>query len=353
MSTESYPLPRRSKPKPALLRLGVAATATAVVAGVAGCSSNPADAPPPTITPAQAAQSPPAAGAVPGTVVPLDAAARAAYFDESTASLVTLTSAADGTSAVTLVGADGRTQVVPLDTPATAMAGGDGEVFVAATGGYHRVDLADRSVARVDVRDRAGAEFTAIARRDDGRMVLGTADGEVLTLTDDSTVGAEVKIFARVDEIVTVGDTAVVLDRAQTSVTTLDAEGSGKQQALRAGDGATTMVADDSGWVVVADTRGGELLVYGVDPLILRQRYPVPDAPYGLATSDNGWAWVSQSATNTVVGYDLATGIPVEKVRYPTVQQPDSLAFDEASGTLYVVSGAGAGVQVIRSAEGA
>jgi heme oxygenase len=63
-----------------------------------------------------------------------------------------------------------------------------------------------------------------------------------------------------------------------------------------------------------------------------------------------GLAWVSQTATNTVVGYDLATGIPVEKVRYRTVQQPNSLAFDEASGTLYVVSGSGAGVQVISNA---
>ena len=64
-------------------------------------------------------------------------------------------------------------------------------------------------------------------------------------------------------------------------------------------------------------------------------------------------AWVSQTAANIVVGYDLATGIPVEKVRYPTVQQPNSLAFDDASDTLYVVSGSGAGVQVIRDAAGA
>ena len=112
------------------------------------------------------------------------------------------------------------------------------------------------------------------------------------------------------------------------------------------------MAADPAGRVLVTDTRGGELLVYGVDPLILRQRFPVPDSPYGLAASgdDTGLAWVAQTATNTVVGYDLATGIPVEKVRYRTVRQPNSLAFDDASGTLYVVSGAGAGVQVIASA---
>ena len=64
------------------------------------------------------------------------------------------------------------------------------------------------------------------------------------------------------------------------------------------------------------------------------------------------WAWVSQTATNTVVGYDLATGIPVEKVRYPSVQQPNSLAFDDSSGTLYVVSATGGGVQVIGDAAG-
>jgi sugar lactone lactonase YvrE len=43
----------------------------------------------------------------------------------------------------------------------------------------------------------------------------------------------------------------------------------------------------------------------------------------------------------------------VEKVRYPTVQQPNSLAFDDTSDTLYVVSATGAGVQVIRNAAGA
>jgi sugar lactone lactonase YvrE len=62
--------------------------------------------------------------------------------------------------------------------------------------------------------------------------------------------------------------------------------------------------------------------------------------------------WVSLTASNTVVGYDLSTGIPVEKVRYPTVQQPNALAFDDATGTLYVVSASGAGVQVIRNAGG-
>ncbi|MCV7107358.1 hypothetical protein H7H74_16450 [Mycolicibacterium chitae] len=185
-------------------------------------------------------------------------------------------------------------------------------------------------------------------------MVLGSADGAVVILaaTDgpEADVGDYRKIFARVDSIVTEGDTAMVLDRGQTSVTALDANAE-VAQALRAGEGATTMVADPAGRILVADTRGGALLVFSANPLILRQRYPVASAPYGLAGSSE-LAWVSQTAANTVVGYDLSTGIPVEKVRYPTVQQPNSLAFDDATDTLYVVSGSGAGVQVIRDATG-
>ncbi len=65
----------------------------------------------------------------------------------------------------------------------------------------------------------------------------------------------------------------------------LEPSGTDAEHALRAGEGATTMAADPAGRVLVADTRGDELLVFGTDPLILRQRYPVPDAPYGLAGS--------------------------------------------------------------------
>ena len=318
---------------------------------VTGCSSDPTVVPPPTIDPARAAESPPVTASPAGIVQPLPAAARAAAFDATTNALVVL--AAGDPSVVTVLMATGTPAATRLDGAATAMAGdGDGTVFLSTRDGYFRFDISSGSATKIAVPGGEGVEFTAIARRADGRLVLGSADGAVYTLSADGAVGARLHIFARVDSIVTQGNTAVVLDRAQTSVTSLNAEGTGAEQALRAGQGATTMVADSAGRVLVADTRGGELLVYGVDPLILRQRFPVPDSPYGLASSENppGLAWVAQTAINTVVGYDLATGIPVEKVRYRTVQQPNSLAFDQASGTLYVVSGVGAGVQMIASA---
>jgi DNA-binding beta-propeller fold protein YncE len=275
--------------------------------------------------------------------------AQAAVSDAKTSSLAVLSPGPAGLAVVTALTRD-DVRPVQLSGPATAMTGdNEGWIYAATRGGYFRVDLATDNAEKVDIEGQQQTEFTAIARRDDGTLVLGSADGAVYTLSSDTTVGARLKIFARVDALVAQGNTVVVLDRSQTSVTTVADNGTDADQALRAGDGATTMVADPVGRILVADTRGEGLLVFGTDPLILRQRYPVRDAPFGLAGSAR-LAWVSQTAVNTVVGYDLATGIPVEKARYRTVQQPNSLVFDEASGTLYVVSGSGAGVQVIANA---
>ena len=336
-----------------------------LLALVAGCSSNPlntfSSGNPPTIEPAQAAESPPASTNPAGAVRPLPGHAQAAVFDGDTHQLAVLAPDADSAApaSVTVFGAaQVAPRVIVLPGAATALTGdGHGTVYLAARGGYFVVDLTAGHTTQVNVAEAQQVEFTAIARRADGRLVLGSADGAVYILaplpSDDATtatVDSRNKIFARVDFLVTQGDTTVVLDQGQTSVTTIGADGHA-EQALRAGAGATTMAADPLGRVLVADTRGGELLVYGVDPLLLRQAYPVRDAPYGLAGS-RGLAWVSQTASNTVIGYDLSTGIPVEKVHYPTVQQPNSLAFDEASDTLYVVSGSGAGVQVIEHASG-
>jgi DNA-binding beta-propeller fold protein YncE len=322
---------------------------------VTACSSNPLDAAPRTIERAQPADSPASQNPA-GVVQPLNGHPQGALFDGGSRQLVVLSPGADSAASASIavfgtpVGASPR--VIGLPGPASSLTGdGHGTVYLAGRGGYFAVNVTTAQNTTITVADAEHTEFTAIARRADGRLVLGSADGAVYTLaSDNASVANRNKIFARVDALATQGNTTVVLDRSQTSVTTIGADGHA-EQALRAGEGATTMAADPQGRVLVADTRGGQLLVYGVDPLILRQAFPVRQAPYGLAGSDE-LSWVSQTASNTVIGYDLSTGTPVEKVRYPTVQQPNSLAFDEASDTLYVVSGLGAGVQVIEHAGG-
>jgi len=325
----------------------------AVLLTVTGCSSKLTDAAPATVEPAGAAVSPPPATAPAGQVLPLGGQPAAGVFDRATSALAVFSPAADpqAPATVTILGPALTSRTVTLPGPATAIAGDDrGAAYLSTRGGLVTVDLATGAAAATAIAGEAATDFTAIGHRADGRLVLGSGAGAAYTLGPDLSVTNKTAIFARVDAIVTEGDTAVILDRGQTSVTALSPQGT-PQQSLRAGLGATGIAADPMGRVLVADTRGGQLLVFGVDPLIQRQAYPVTGSPYGI-TGSSALVWVSQTATNEVVGYDLATGIPVEKVRYPTVRQPNSLAFDDASGTLYVVSGAGDGVQVIRNAAG-
>jgi hypothetical protein len=319
---------------------------------VAGCSSKTLEGAPPTIEPARPADSPPLSQAPAGMVSPLDGKPQAAIFDGRTTQLVILTSGLASTAPAKIIAMGSQqtsSRVIDLPGPATALAGDDrGNAYLSTRGGYFMADLSAGRAARIGVSGAENVDFTAIARRADGTVALGTADGMVYTITPAATVSNRTKIFAHVDCLAARGNTVAALDRGQTSVTTIGADGK-VGQALRAGQGATTMVADPAGRLLVTDTRGGELLVFGIDPLILRQAYPVRQSPYGVAGS-RGLTWVSQTSANMVIGYDLSTGIPVEKVRYPTVQQPNTLAFDDVAGTLYVVSGSGGGVQIIEHA---
>ena len=316
------------------------------------CSKKSFDDVPAAVPPTQAVQSPPVTRAPAGEVRPLDARAQTAMFDGRTGQLVILGSGptAGAPSSLQLVGGQQTPpRLIPLPGPATGLAGDNaGTAYLSTRGGYVSVDLAVGHATLVRVRDADHADFTAITRRADGTVVLGTADGTLYAMRPGATEATRNAVHARVDSLAAQGNTVAVLDRGQTSIVTIGADGR-IEQSLRAGQGATTMVADPAGRLLVTDTRGGQLLVFGVDPLILRQAYPVADAPYGVAGS-RGLAWVSQTSANTVIGYDLSTGIPLEKVRYPSVRQPNALAFDDAAGTLYVVSGAGEGVQIIEHA---
>lgn len=351
---ESHPLPPHLNRSVRGALIGTTGGMLALMLVVGGCSSKLTDPAPATIEPGAAAESPAPAQTPAGEVLPVGGRHTAALFDPTTSSLVVVTPDRDPQrpATMTIVGPGDVARPVVLGGPATAIAGdGNGAAYAATRGGFSTVDLTTGTVTATAINGEADTDFTAIARRADGSMLLGSAGGAVVIVGDAGTVTDKTEIFARVDAIVTQGDTTVVLDRGQTSVTALNTQGA-RQQALRAGLGATTIAADPAGRVLVVDTRGGQLLVFSVDPLIQRQGYPVSGSPYGIAGSPT-LVWVSETATNTVIGFDLATGIPVEQVRYPTVRQPNSLAYDAAADTLYVASGSGDGIQVIRNAAGA
>jgi DNA-binding beta-propeller fold protein YncE len=170
---------------------------------------------------------------------------------------------------------------------------------------------------------------------------------QIATTTDvDETIKQALQVKTDNQLLIQVGDRQVQLDRLRSAV--FDRDGDKNGAGLRAGDGATNAVADEYDRVLVVDTRGGELMAFSVNPLIMRQRYPVPGAPYGIAyDAKRDIAWVTLTEKNEVVGFHVAGGEPVEKYRFATVRQPNSVATDEASGRVYVASGDNGGIQVI------
>lgn len=205
-----------------------------------------------------------------------------------------------------------------------------------------RVELPTGAVARTDL----DGEVRSAAVAGD-RAVVALGD-RVAVLDGSSQVVAIVPGFAEAARVVAAGGAVAVLDRAQTSLTVIEPAAADKGLALRAGEGATTVVGDRFGRALVIDTRGGELLAFGLDPLILRQRYPVPGAPFGLAYDEQrDLAWVTLTARNEVVGYHVAGGQPVERYRFPSLHQPNSVAVDSDTGRVVVGSYTGAGVQLI------
>ena len=189
--------------------------------------------------------------------------------------------------------------------------------------------------------DQSSARFQTPSKtqRDSDRAGVGGADDSISTDVDG---------LASVDSLATVDGDLVALDRRQTSVTLIDPDSGDLDLSLRAGEGATNVVTDEFGRVLVADSTGDELLVHTSDPFLLRQRFPVGAAPYAIGYDEGAdLVWLTLPAGNEAVAFDLASGIPVEKARISTVRQPNSIAINSARGQLYVASGSGDGIQIV------
>lgn len=182
-----------------------------------------------------------------------------------------------------------------------------------------------------------------------GHLLVAQAAHKSLVLLNGDTVAKTISGDVSPQQVVTVGTKAVLLDRLRSAVFDVDPSGGTVGAGLRAGDGATNEVTDNYGDILVTDTRTGELLVFSADPVLMRQRFPVAGSPYGIAYDPtHDLAWVTCTKLNQVVGYSVVGGEPVEKYRFSTVRQPNSVAVDPDSGRVIVASADGGGIQVIQ-----
>ncbi|WP_067893767.1 hypothetical protein [Nocardia vaccinii] len=244
----------------------------------------------------------------------------------------------------------GSTPERTLTLPARATAlvpGPAGQILAAAGRAVLHIDVAAATVHTTAV----DGQVRAVAQRPDGTEAAALADGRLLILAADGHVIHTINGMSG-DEIAAPGSAVAVLDRARTTLTQADIAHARPGLALRTGQGATNLVTDHFGRILVTDTAGGALLVYTADPLAMHQMFPLSSAPYALAYDQRSeTVWVTLTGSNQIAGFDLSTGIPVEVGRYPTVRQPNSVTVDSRTGDLFVGSATGDGLQRIGADE--
>jgi hypothetical protein len=236
---------------------------------------------------------------------------------------------------------------VPVDGPVETLSvnGGDLLASIPAKGEVVRIALPGGQAGTVNV---AGQPTDAVSDGPD--TLVAVRDRKAIDVLDGAKVVKTITggLYSA-DELVRSGGATVVLDRLRTAVFTVNVPEGTLGEGLRAGDGATNAVADSYGRVLVTDTRGGALLAFSTAPLLLRQLYPVPGGIYAIAyDAKHSLAWVTLTERNEVVGFDVRGGEPVEKYRFPSVRQPNSISVDEQTSRVFVGSATGEGIQVIQ-----
>lgn len=242
---------------------------------------------------------------------------------------------------------DGAGAQYTLD-PACGTATGTAGTFVIACGS--RVEMIDADGQRsMDLEEPATVATLTSA----GEVITGSAEDRTVHVYRDGKKDDSFPVARETDQLLAVAregqpDAAVRVNHFDTTIQDLDVEGGRQGGTLRAGLGVGVIAAGGDGLVLAADNTGSQLLVYTTTDIIrLQQSAPVPASPWAVAWDDeSALAWVTSTATNTVNGYDISQGVPLQRVSLDTVADARSMvALDD--GTLVVASASGGGLQVI------
>jgi DNA-binding beta-propeller fold protein YncE len=150
--------------------------------------------------------------------------------------------------------------------------------------------------------------------------------------------------------ITTAAGKVAVVDVQSNTLFVYDIQSLKLVAALPAGKGPSHVQPLGHGLVAVCDVRGQQIITYDLSgkPRKLDQR-PVPGLSFGIATDpDKNLVYTSLANTNLVARLQVTPDGSLGKpVTLPTVRQPDSLAVDHETGTVYVAGNADSTVDVI------
>ncbi|MEN3314289.1 MAG: hypothetical protein V7605_523 [Acidimicrobiaceae bacterium] len=329
--------PRRLRPPRVAIAVAVVAALTAVASACGSDAGTAAR----TDTP-EPAKPPPASVTPAGKVVVLGASLEGMVADTVTG-LVAI--AGKGPDGVVVVDHDGAVvRRVPLTgaprhlelDPAT-------HLVLAPTEGsdnLETVDLASGAVTSTTPVGRQPHDAAAAA----GRVFAGNEMADSLSVIEGGRVTTVLPMPAQPGGLATNSRTVAVVgvrarQMAVVNATTLQPVGT-----IASGVGPTHVVSGPDGRYYVADTQGDKVIVYTDQPLAQSGTVDVAGAPYGLAV-DGGrqHLWVTLTARNELVEYDIATGTPERVATFPTVSQPNSVAVDATTGLVFVAGATPAG----------
>ncbi|WOC14119.1 YncE family protein [Gordonia sp. MP11Mi] len=303
-----------------------------------------------TLPVATAAKSPTDTAKPVGAVVAQGAATAIAVAGSTTAVL-----GADGRT-VTLHRAAGSADAPPPTRVALPI---DGVVDLVAVDD-HFLAVGPRGLVHIDGDGRTSVADVPVDSPlslavDGDKVLVGTQKGKLFVLSASGERIDEFGGFARVDDILVAPKSATevegqvsVLDRAQSAILPIDIGNGDRKASLRAGNGATNAVVDRFGRILVTGTRDDEFYAFFGEPIVMRMRHPAPASPFALAYDEKrDLLWVSSTAENEAVAYDLSRGDARERGRVPTVGQVTAMTVDSTSGNLLIASGRGDGLQAV------
>ena len=182
-----------------------------------------------------------------------------------------------------------------------------------------------------------------------GRVFVTDEFGHAISvLAGDRAVGA-IGGFVQPGGVTTVGDDVAVVDVGADTVSLIGGRTPTVLARVSFGSGLTHDAAGPAGRVYVVDTRGDALFTLRTRPrLRVSSRLPLPGTPYGIAADPiHDRLWVTETATNRLVELDIAGPRPRPLAVFGTVRQPNSVAVDADTGTVYVAGAANGVVQVL------
>jgi DNA-binding beta-propeller fold protein YncE len=169
-----------------------------------------------------------------------------------------------------------------------------------------------------------------------GSIVVANEFGGSVSVVEGGRVVHTFGNAAQPGGVAPVGERVGMVDVRKNSLTVYDIAGRQTLAELPAGEGTTHVVAGPQGRLLVTDTEGDALIVFG------------PGSPYGISYDDaRDRLWVTLTATNEVVGIDFAAAQPRVAIRLPTIRQPNTVAVNSATGRIFVASPALGALELI------